>query len=79
MERSNCSSTHLLSKGEIIAIVIVGIDLAKNVFAVNDVDEAGKPALVRPEVPKLGAYQDQEFAGLGREPEVGNSTRMQQQ
>ena len=33
-----------------MAIVIVGIDLAKNVFAVHGVDEAGKPALVRPEV-----------------------------
>ena len=31
-----------------MAIVFVGIDLAKNVFAVHAVDEAGKPALVRP-------------------------------
>jgi transposase len=31
-----------------MAIVFVGIDLAKNVFAVHGVDEAGKPALVRP-------------------------------
>jgi transposase len=37
-------------EGEIMAIVTVGIDLAKNVFAVHGVDEAGKPALVRPEV-----------------------------
>ena len=29
-----------------MAIVTVGIDLAKNVFAVHGVDEAGKPALV---------------------------------
>ena len=35
-----------------MAIVTVGIDLAKNVFAVNGVDETGKPALVRPEVPR---------------------------
>ena len=35
-----------------MAIVTVGIDLAKNVFAVHGVDEAGKPALVRPEVPR---------------------------
>jgi transposase len=48
MERSNFSSTHL--RGEIMAIVTVGIDLAKNVFAVHGVDETGKPALVRPEV-----------------------------
>jgi transposase len=33
-----------------MAIVTVGIDLAKNVFAVYDVDEIGKPAVVRPEV-----------------------------
>jgi transposase len=50
MERSNFSSTHL--RGEIMAIVTVGIDLAKNVFAVHCVDEVGKPALVRPEVPR---------------------------
>ena len=31
-----------------MTIVTVGIDLAKNVFAVHGVDEAGKPALVRP-------------------------------
>jgi transposase len=35
-----------------MAIVVVGIDLAKNVFAVHGVDEAGKPALVRPSVPR---------------------------
>ncbi len=34
-----------------MAIVTVGIDLAKNVFAVHGVDETGKPALVCPEVP----------------------------
>jgi transposase len=48
MERQNFSSTHL--EGEIMAIVTVGIDLAKNVFAVHGVDESGKPTLVRPEV-----------------------------
>ncbi len=35
-----------------MAIVTVGIDLAKNVFVVHGVDESGKPALVRPEVPR---------------------------
>ena len=30
-----------------MAIGTVGIDLAKNVFAVHGVDETGKPALVR--------------------------------
>lgn len=33
-----------------MGIVYVGIDLAKNVFAVHGVDGAGKPALVRPSV-----------------------------
>lgn len=33
-----------------MAIVYVGIDLAKNVFAVHGVDEHGKPALVWPKV-----------------------------
>jgi transposase len=35
-----------------MAIVTVGIDLAKNVFAVHGVDGAGKPVLVRPNVPR---------------------------
>jgi hypothetical protein len=30
------------------AIVTIGIDLAKNVFAVHGVDAKGNPALVRP-------------------------------
>jgi transposase len=42
-----------------MAIVIVGIDLAKNVFAVHGVDEASKASLVRPDVraerPTIGA------------------------
>ncbi|MEO8020371.1 IS110 family transposase [Polaromonas sp.] len=33
-----------------MAIVTLGIDLAKNVFAVHGIDESGKPVLVRPEV-----------------------------
>jgi transposase len=39
-------------EGEIMTIVTVGIDLAKNVFAVHGEDETGKPVLVRPEVPR---------------------------
>ena len=31
-----------------MSIVFVGIDVAKNVFAVHGVNEAGKPALVKP-------------------------------
>lgn len=34
-----------------MTIVSVGLDLAKNVFAIHGVDESGKPALVRPSVP----------------------------
>jgi transposase len=55
MERSNFSSTHL--EGEIMAIVTVGIDLAKNVFAVHGVDETGKPALVRPVVKRAALLE----------------------
>jgi transposase len=40
-----------------MAIVYVGIDLAKNVFAVHGVDEAGKPALVRPSVPRAKLHE----------------------
>jgi transposase len=35
-----------------MAIVTVGIDLAKNVFAVHGVDEYYKPVWIRPEVPR---------------------------
>jgi len=34
-----------------MAILYVDVDLAKNVFAVHGVNEAGKPELVRPSVP----------------------------
>jgi hypothetical protein len=37
-------------KGKSMPIVTVGIDLAKNVFAVHGVDEAGKAVLVKPKV-----------------------------
>ena len=33
-----------------MAIMTIGIDLAKSVFAVHGVNEFGKPELVRPEV-----------------------------
>jgi transposase len=42
----------LLLEGEVMTIVTVGIDLAKNVFAVHGVDESGKPALANPRVPR---------------------------
>lgn len=41
-----------LLEGEFIAIVTLGNDLAKNLFAVNGAVEAGKVVLVRPEVPR---------------------------
>lgn len=34
------------------AIVTIGIDLAKNVFAVHGVEATGKPVLLRPGVPR---------------------------
>ena len=40
-----------------MGIVYVGIDLAKNVFAVHGVDEAGKPALVRSSVPRAKLHE----------------------
>ena len=38
-------------------IVCVGIDQAKNLFAVHGVDEHGKPALVRPPVPRAKLHE----------------------
>jgi transposase len=35
-----------------MAILFVGIDLAKSVFAVHGVNEAGRPELLRPAVPR---------------------------
>ena len=40
-----------------MSIVFVGIDLAKNVFAVHGVDEAGKAALVRPKVARAKLHE----------------------
>jgi transposase len=40
-----------------VAIVHVGIDLAKNVFAVHGVNEAGKLELVRPSVPRARLHE----------------------
>lgn len=34
-------------------IVTIGIDLAKNVFAVHGVDATGQAVLVRPNVPRV--------------------------
>jgi hypothetical protein len=43
-----------------MAIVTVGIDLAKNVFAVHGVDAIGEPVLIRPSVART------RLAGLTR-------------
>ena len=48
MEKS--TSHQLIRKGKSMRILFIGIDLAKNVFALHGVDEAGKPALVNPNV-----------------------------
>lgn len=40
-----------------MAIVSVGIDLAKTDFAVHDVDASGKPALVHPSMPRAKLIQ----------------------
>ena len=42
------SSTH--SEGEVMSIVFVGIDLAKNVFALHGVNAAGAVQLRQPKV-----------------------------
>ena len=44
-------------KGKSMAILYVGIDLAKNVFAVHGVNEAGKPVLVRPSVARAKLHE----------------------
>lgn len=46
--RFGFSSTH--PEGEIMGILYVGIDLAKNVFAVHGVNEAGSAELRQPNV-----------------------------
>jgi len=40
-----------------MAILFVGIDLAKNVFAVHGVDEHGKVVLVRPTVQRAKLHE----------------------
>jgi len=50
------AKSHQLTRfveGEVMTIVTIGIDLAKNVFAVHGVDATGKPVPVRPR--KTGA------------------------
>jgi transposase len=44
------SSIYKPRKGKSMSIITVGIDLAKNIFAVHGVDENGKAVLVKPKV-----------------------------
>lgn len=46
-----------LRKGKSMAIVFVGIDLAKNVFAVHGVNTAGKAEMVWPNVPRAKLHE----------------------
>src|SRR3954451_1533466 len=48
----SAKSHQLVRKGKSMVIVTLGIDLAKNVFAVHGVDATGKTGLVRPSVPR---------------------------
>ena len=43
-------SINSLERGSSMKIIALGIDLAKNVFAVHGIDESGKAVLVRPSV-----------------------------
>jgi transposase len=52
------ANSHLLTpKGKSMAILFVGIDLAKNVFAVHGVDDHGKAVLVRSTVQRAKLHE----------------------
>src|SRR4029078_9860996 len=53
----SADSHPLTPKGKSMAILFVGIDLAKNVFAIHGVDEHGKAVLVRPSVQPARRHQ----------------------
>ena len=55
MDWSNLSLTHL--EGETKDIITIGIDLAKNVFAVHGVDKTRKPVLVRPAAKRAALFE----------------------
>jgi hypothetical protein len=50
MGRYEVSINVFVQKGKSMAIVAVGVDLAKNVFAVHSIDETGKVVLLKPKV-----------------------------
>src|SRR5450755_1358304 len=53
----SANSHQLTRRGKSMAILYVGIDLAKNVFAIHGVDEHGKAMLVRPSVQRARLHQ----------------------
>src|SRR6187549_1646666 len=53
----SANSHQLTRKGKSMAILFVGIDLAKNVFAVHGVDGHGKAVLVRPAVQRAKLHE----------------------
>ena len=55
MESSNFSSTYL--EGELVAILTVVIDLAKNVFAMHFIDKSCEAVLIRPNVKRTGLLE----------------------
>ena len=38
-----------ITRGEVISIIVVGIDLANHIFAVQGVNENGQPELIKPQ------------------------------
>src|SRR5688572_8037414 len=48
----SAKSHQRVRKGKSMTILYVDVDLAKNVFALHAVDEAGRAVLVRPSVPR---------------------------
>jgi transposase len=53
----SANSHQLNRQGKSMAIVFVGIDLAKNVFAVNGVNPASNAEMVRPKVPRAKLHE----------------------
>ena len=49
-------------KGKSMGIMAVGIDLAKNIFAVHSVDNNGKAVLIKPKVSRDQHDSDTTFA-----------------
>ncbi len=45
-------STNVAKNASLATVTVVGIDLAKNVFALHGINAAGKPLLVKPNVPR---------------------------